>query len=181
MDPKADLPRKLVETAVGAFGRCDVVLNNAGTIEVGPIQTIDIDKVCVMVRVNVEAAYRVAYTFIRHFQAQGKGHLINLSSVMGTKVRSTAGAYAGTKYAIEALSETLRMEVAGSDVKVTCIEPGLVVTDLHRDWPVHPTKGMGIEHPLQPEDVARCVAFFLTQPAHVLIPRIMMLPSDHVI
>lgn len=56
MDPKADLPRKLVETAVGAFGRCDVVLNNAGTIEVGPIQTIDIDKVCVMVRVNVEAA-----------------------------------------------------------------------------------------------------------------------------
>ena len=100
---------------------------------------------------------------------------------MGTKVRSTAGAYAGTKYAIEALSEALRMEVAGSDVKVTCIEPGLVVTDLHRDWPVHPTKGMGIEHPLQPEDVARCVAFVLTQPAHVLIPRIMMLPSDHVI
>ncbi len=176
-----ELPGHLLEVAMRAFGRCDIVLNNAGTIEVGPIPTIDIDKVCAMVRVNVEAAYRVAYTFVRHFQAQRGGHLINISSVMGTKVRSTAGAYAGTKYAIEALSEALRMELAGSEVQVTCIEPGLVVTELHRDWPVHPTEGMGIQHPLQPEDVARCITFVLMQPAHVRVPRLMVLPSDHVI
>lgn len=176
-----ELPRQLLETALGVFGRCDIVLNNAGTIEVGSVQAIDIEKVCTMVRVNVEAAFRVAYTFVRHFQAQGSGHLINISSVMGTKVRSTAGAYAGTKYAIEALSEALRMELAGSEVQVTCIEPGLVMTELHRDWPVHPTEGMGIQHPLQPDDVARCVTFVLTQPSHVRIPRLMVLPSDHVI
>ncbi len=82
----------------------------------GPIESIDIERVCAMVRVNVEAAFRVAYTFLRHFRQQGSGHLINISSVMGTKVRPTAGAYAGTKHAIEALSEALRMEVAGSGV-----------------------------------------------------------------
>lgn len=173
------LPQKLLETALSTFGRCDVVLNNAGMIESGPIESINIDKVCEMVRVNVEAAYRVAYTFIRHFKAQGQGHLINMSSVLGTKVRPTSGAYAGTKYAVEALSEALRMEVAGTPLAVTCIEPGLVMTQLHRDWPVHPSESMNISQPLQPEDIARCVSFILSQPAHIRIPRLMILPSEH--
>ncbi len=173
------LPRKLLDLAISTFGRCDVVLNNAGIIEVGTIDEINIDKVCEMVRVNVESAYRVAYTFVKYFMTQGSGHLINLSSILGTKVRPTAGAYAGTKFAIEALSEALRMEVAGTPVGVSCIEPGLVMTDLHRNWSVHPSAGMNIPHPLQPEDVARCVSFILSQPAHVKIPKLMILPSEH--
>ncbi len=80
------LPAELLRVALSRFGRCDVVLNNAGIIEVGPIETIDIERVCAMVRVNVEAAFRVAYTFLRHFRRQGSGHLVNISSVMGTKV-----------------------------------------------------------------------------------------------
>ena len=175
----ATVPQRLLATALERFGRCDVVINNAGSIEVGPIESIDVDKVCSMVRVNVEAAFRVAYTFIKHFAKQGRGHLINVSSVMGTKVRATAGAYSGTKFAIEALSEGLRMEVAGTGVCVTCLEPGLVRTEMHRDWPVHPAVGMNIPHPLMPEDVARCVSFVLAQPAHVRIPRLMILPSEH--
>lgn len=176
-DPQ--VPARLLAEALARFGRCDLVINNAGAIEVGPIDSIDIDKVCAMVRVNVEAAYRIAYTFIRHFAAQGSGHLINITSVMGTKVRPTAGAYSGTKYALEALSEALRMEVAGTPVAVTCIEPGLVMTELHRDWTVHPTVSMDVPHPLSPEDVARCVAFVLRQPANVRIPRLMVLPREH--
>lgn len=178
MGDPATVPR-LLEVALSEHGRCDVVLNGAGTIEVGEIESIDIDKVCEMARVNVEASYRVAYTFMKHFRARNAGHLINVSSVLGTKVRPTAGAYAGTKYAIEALSEALRMEVAGTPVAVSCIEPGLVATELHRDWHVHPTEGMGISEPLQPEDVARCVTFLLTQPSHVRIPRMMVLPGQH--
>ena len=174
-----DHPKALLDLALSTYGRCDAVLNNAGIIEVGPIESIDIDKVCEMVRTNVEAAYRVAYTFMKHFVDRGEGHLLNTSSVLGTKVRPSAGAYAGTKYAIEALSEALRMEVAGTGVAVTCIEPGLVMTALHRDWPVHPSETMNIPNPLRPEDVARSVSFVLGQPAHVRIPRIMILPGEH--
>ena len=174
-----DLPGRLLELALSTHGRCDIVLNNAGVIEVGGIDAIDIDKVCGMVRVNVESTFRVAYTFVRHFLAQHGGHLINISSVLGTKVRPAAGAYAGTKFAIEALSEALRMELAGTAVAVTCIEPGLVMTGLHRDWKVHPSEGMNIQRPLQPEDVARCVSFALTQPSHVRIPKLMVLPGEH--
>ncbi|HTY93279.1 MAG TPA: SDR family oxidoreductase [Steroidobacteraceae bacterium] len=174
-----EVPGRLLDLALERFGRCDAVVNNAGTIEVGPIGSIDIEKVCEMVRVNVESAYRVAYTFMRHFTAQGSGHLLNVSSVMGTKVRPTAGAYSGTKFALEALSEALRMEVAGTGVAVTCIEPGIVATELHRDWAVHPTVGMNIPHPLSPQDVARAVRFVLTQPQHVRVPRLMILPGEH--
>jgi NADP-dependent 3-hydroxy acid dehydrogenase YdfG len=172
------LPGRLLALALSTHGRCDVVLNNAGMMELGSIASIDIDKMCEMVRVNVEAVYRIAYVFMRQFVLQGHGHLVNTSSVLGTKIRLTAGAYAGTKYAIEALSEALRLEVSGTAVKVSCIEPGLVRTGLHRDWPVHLRESIKMSNPLQPEDVARCVGFLLSQPDHVRIPKLMIVPGE---
>jgi NADP-dependent 3-hydroxy acid dehydrogenase YdfG len=171
--------QKLLSSAIENFGRCDVCFNNGGIIEVGPIETIDIERVCEMVQVNVEAAFRIAYTFLKHFVCEGKGHLINTSSVMGTKVRPTGGAYAATKFAIEALSESLRVELSKTDVQVSCIEPGLVRTGFHDRWQVHPTESMGIAEPLTPADIARMVLFVLDQPAHVRIPRLMVLPRGH--
>ena len=172
------LPRQLIEKALAAFGHCEVVFNNAGVVVKGTIETIDVEKVCAMIRVNVEAAFRMAYTALKHFRAVGRGHLVNTSSVVGTKVRPDIGAYAGTKFAIEALSETLRIELAGSDIQVSCIEPGLVMTELHHDWEVHPKDRSNIREPLQPEDIARCVRFVLEQPSHVRIPRMLVLPKD---
>ena len=172
------LPGTLIETAIDAFGRCDVVFNNAGLLETTAIEKLDIERVCRMVRVNVEAAYRMAYVALRHFQSMGTGHLINSSSVVGTKVRLYGGWYAGTKHAIEGLSEALRMEFAGTDIQISCVEPGLVSTELHSHWEVPPAKALNISQPLTAEDVARCVRFILEQPAHVRIPRLMILPGD---
>ena len=76
------------------------------------------------------------------------------------------------------LSEALRMEVAGSAVKVSCIEPGLVMTELHRDLPVHPKDSLGVARPLAPADIARMVLFVAEQPDHVAVPRLMVLPQD---
>ena len=174
-----DVPARLLAAALDRFGRCNVCLNNAGTIEVGRIEEIDIERVCDMARLNVEATFRIAYTFLKHFARQGTGHLVNMSSVLGKKVRTTAGAYAGTKFAIEALSEALRMELSHSQVMVSSIQPGLVMSGLHDRWDVHPSQAMGIADPLQPEDVARMVRFVLEQPAHVRIPQLMILPKDH--
>jgi len=167
----------LFQSAVDRYGTVDIVINNAGLIETGPVESIDLDRVCEMVRVNVESAFRMAYLAVRHFKANGQGHLINTSSVLGTKVRPTAGAYAGTKYAIEALSEALRMELGRTDVQITCIEPGLVLTQLHNHMEVHPTKFMEIDTPLMPEDIAETVMFALQRPGHVRIPKLMVLPK----
>ena len=175
----ASLPRAMLSAALEKFGRCDMCFNNAGMLEVGPIESIEIERVCEMVRVNVEGAFRVAYVFLQHFVQEKTGHLINVSSVLGKKVRPTAGAYAATKFAMEALSEALRMELSKTDVQVSSIQPGLVLSDLHRRWEVHPRELMGIEEPLLPADIARMVLFLLAQPPHVRIPQLMILPRGH--
>lgn len=174
----SELPGTLIKTALDQFGRCDIVFNNAGTAVMGTIEEIDIEKMCRMVRVNVEAAYRMAYVAVRHFKAAGSGFLVSTSSIVGTKVRPTGGAYAGTKHAIEALTEALRMELAKTNIGVACVEPGLVMTEIFRDWDEIPIKQWNIPNPLQPEDIARVVRFVLEQPDHVRIPRIMALPAD---
>ena len=172
------MPQSLLAAALDTFGRCDIVFNNAGIIKAGSIDEIDIEDMCYMVRVNVEAAFRMAYVAVKHFKSTGSGYLLNTSSVLGTKVRPTAGAYAGTKFAIEALTEALRLELAKTNIGVSCVEPGLVQTDLHREWPVPPAQSLNIPRPLQPEDIARVVRFILEQPDHVRLPRILAVPSD---
>ncbi len=173
-----DTAEKLLEAAQERFGGCDIFVNNAGLIETGSIDDIDIDAMCAMVRVNVEAAFRAAYVFARYLRAKGAGHLITTSSILGTKVRPTSGAYAGTKYAVEAMTEALRMELADTDVKVSCIQPGLVLTDLHDHMPVHPKDALGMDAPLTPQDIADCVMFMLTRPRNVFIPRMMIVPKE---
>jgi len=171
----------LFARAVKQCDGLDIVVNNAGRVATGPIDEIDIDTVCAMVRVNVEAAFRIAHLAVKHFRQRGKGHLINTGSVLGTKVRAQIGAYAGTKHAVEALSEALRLELAGSGIRITTVEPGLVRTDLHRDIAKKEGVLPDVAEPLTPADVARSVMFALDQPAHVNIPRIMLLPRDQVI
>jgi NADP-dependent 3-hydroxy acid dehydrogenase YdfG len=172
------MPDRLLRSAVDCYGRCDVVFNSAGVMHVGTIEDVDVELIARMIDVNVRAATRLAYAALKHFKSVGSGHLVNVSSILGTKVRPTAGVYAGTKYAIEALSEALRMEVAGSDIKVSVIEPGLTRTELQDHFPVHPKDALGIEKPLECEDVARCIRFVLEQPAHVRIPVMMILPGE---
>lgn len=172
------VPKRLVDAAIASFGRLDVVFNNAGVMDTAPVETADVDRLCRNVRVNLEAAVRMAYTALARFREQGTGYLINTSSILGTKVRPTAGVYAGSKYGIEALTEALRMEMAGTGVRVACIEPGLVNTELQDHFEVHPREFLKMQRPLDPEDIARIVRFMLEQPPHVSIPRIMVLPSE---
>jgi NADP-dependent 3-hydroxy acid dehydrogenase YdfG len=174
-----DFQDSVTEFVFNRYDRCDYLFNCAGTIEVGSIEEIDIDKMTSMLRLNVESTFRLTYKFLKRFKQQGFGHIINISSVLGTKIRPTAGAYAASKFAIEALSEALRMELSGTDIKVSCIEPGLVMTELHNDWAVHPKDSMSIENPLSVDDIVEAVRYIIGQPDHVRIPRLMILPKGH--
>ncbi|HEY6489960.1 MAG: SDR family oxidoreductase [Terracidiphilus sp.] len=172
-------PETLLSAALNNFGRCDVCFNNGGLLEAGTIEAMDIERICNMVRVNVEGAFRTAYTFLQYFAKQGRGHLVNTSSVLGKKVRPTVGAYAATKYAVEALSEALRMELGKSDIRISCIEPGLVRTGLADRWEVPPAELVGIDDPLEPEEIARMVLYILEPPAPTRLQQQMVLPQEH--
>ena len=170
---------ELLQKAINVFGGCDYLFVNAGTIESGTIETIDVDKICKMVRLKVESSYRIIYTFLKYFKKIGKGHIIITSSVLGTKTRENSGAYAGCNYALEALAESLRMELSDTDIQISCIEPGLVQTNLHKDWPVHPKELLNITNTLVPEDIAEVVMEIISKPSHIRIPKYMILPKGH--
>ncbi len=169
----------IIDYIFNAYGKCDFLFNCAGTLETGTIEEVDIDKLTSMIRLNVEATFRLTYRMLKRFKKQGFGHVINISSVLGTKVRPAAGGYAATKFAMEALSEALRMELTGTNIKISCIEPGLVMTELHKDWKVHPKESMNIHEPLTVNNIVDAVRFIINQPDNVRIPRLMILPKDH--
>jgi len=169
----------LLNNVLDVWGKCDLLCVNAGVIESNNIENIDIDKMCEMVRLKVEMTYRLIYTFLKHYKKLGKGQIIIMSSVMGTKTRENSGAYAGCNYALEALAESLRMELSDTDIKITCIEPGLVETDLHRNWEISPQKLLNISDALNPQDIADAVIEIIQKPDHIRIPKYMILPKGH--
>lgn len=175
------IPDRLLACSLDAFGRCDILVHAAGILDMGKIEEVDTDRMCLQARVNFEAAIRITYTVLRHFKSTGSGDMIHLSSILGTKVREGTGVYAGSKYAIEALVEALRMELANTDIRISAIEPGVVITELHNGLSVHPRESLGISEPLQAEDIVRCVRFILEQPPHVRIPAMMILPGGQAI
>lgn len=156
------LPETLLYAALDRFGHCDICFNNGALFEAGILETVDIERLSSMVRVNVEGSFRVAYVFLKHFVSEGAGHLVNVSSALGSSSRPTA--YAATQRAIEVLSEALAAELDDTPVLVSCIQPGLVRTGLRHRWEIGPAGGSGAGYPLEPKDFARMVLFILEQP-----------------
>lgn len=173
-----EVPQELLDFALDTYGQLDVLINNAGMMSIGGIDEIDIEKICLMVRLNVESVYRMAYTILRHFKKNGTGFLINTSSIAGLKTGAGFGAYSGTKFAVEAFTDSLRMELAGTGVNVAAIEPGTVDTGLYDGWSEDNKSQVDSGGMLQPEDIARCARFILEQPEGVLIPRLFVAPRD---
>lgn len=161
------------------YSKCDFLFNCAGMLEIGSIEEIDIEKMTQMIRLNIESTFRLTYKMLKHFKKQEFGHVVNISSVLGTKVQRQTGAYAATKFAMEALSEGLRLELAGTNVQISCIQPGLVTTELHKDMKIDPRKSMSIENPLTVENIVEAVNYIIEQPSNVKIPKLMIIPKDH--
>ncbi len=158
------MPRELLEAALREFGRCDVCFNNSGLLEAGSIEVLDVERVCNMVRVNVEGAFRMAYTFLQHFVAQESGHLVNTSFALHQRVQAAVGAYAATKYAVEALSEALRMELSQTEVLVSCVEPGRVRTGIRGQWREERVDAADACDAFEPEALARTMLGVLEPP-----------------
>ncbi|MDQ3589568.1 MAG: SDR family NAD(P)-dependent oxidoreductase [Actinomycetota bacterium] len=171
----------LVRQAVEEFGRIDILVNNAGVMLLSRIERGLSDQWRQMFDVNVMGLLYATHAAIGHMKEQGSGHLINISSVAGRKVRTTGGVYSGTKWAVNAISEALRMELQEDNIRVTIVEPGAVATEL----PTHITdeeaqQGMNrfanIEI-LEAEDIAHAIAYAATQPERVSVNEVLIRPT----
>lgn len=168
-----DTAARLLSLAQERFGRVDVLINNAGFIAAGSIETIDLDAVAQMIRVNFESVVRTSYLFARAFKAQGSGAIINVSSIGAYLISRRLGAYGALKHALEAFTASLRIELAGTGVKVGTVAPGSTRTEIfERMQTPGSADPFAEETPLEPEDVAAAVRFMIERPQRVNIARL---------
>jgi NAD(P)-dependent dehydrogenase (short-subunit alcohol dehydrogenase family) len=116
-------------------GRVDVVVNNAGFVVMGPIETTSPDELRAQLETNLIGVLRVCRAVLPAMRARQGGAIVNLSSVSGRVVLPVAGPYHVSKWGLEALTEALRYEVARFGIRVTLVEPGPFDTPIHaKEW-----------------------------------------------
>ena len=171
-------PQALLALALKVHGRADVLVNNAGRVVAGPVESVDLDDLAAMTRVNFDAVVRASYVFARHLKAQGSGAIVNVSSVGAYLSHSSMGVYGALKHALEVFTTALRVELKGSGVRVGSIAPGSTDTEIFDQLRERAaTAGVTLPPPLAPADVAMAVRFMLERPAHANVARLLLVSS----
>jgi NADP-dependent 3-hydroxy acid dehydrogenase YdfG len=173
--------KRLTEAAVAAHGRLDVILNNAGLMPHSPLERGKIDDWNRMIDVNLKGVLYGIAAALPYMKAQRSGHIINVSSVAGHKVRPGSAVYAATKAAVRMLSEGLRQEVKPYNIRTTVISPGAVQSELPKSI-TEADVAKGIQefyeaYAIPAESFARMVAFAIGQPDEVDVNEILFRPT----
>lgn len=133
-----------VEQAHAHFGRLDIVLNNAGYALVGTIEETHADDIRALYETNVVGPVAVIQAALPLLRKQGRGHIVGTSSNLGHVTLPVIGYYASSKWAFEAIHESLAEEVEQFGIKVTIIEPGAYATEFGSQDSLKFTKGLDI-------------------------------------
>jgi NAD(P)-dependent dehydrogenase (short-subunit alcohol dehydrogenase family) len=118
-----------VDQALHAFGKIDVLVNNAGYGAFGPFEAATNDQIERQYATNVTGLMFVTREFVPHFREQKSGVIVNISSVAGRATFPFYSLYHGTKWAVEGFSESLNFELAPFGIRVKLVEPGVIKTD----------------------------------------------------
>ena len=118
-----------VRAVLAESGRIDALVNNAGYSQSGALESVDVDDVRRQFETNVFGLIRLTQLVLPEMREQGSGRIVNIGSMGGKLTFPGGGAYHASKYAVEALSDALRFEVAGFGIKVVLVEPGLITTE----------------------------------------------------
>lgn len=172
--------RAFVGAAAGELGRIDILVNNAG-LALGRTEIADgsDEDDAVMLETNVLGLVRMTRLVLPHME-DGRGHIVNLGSWAGREAYAGGGMYVGSKTAVRALTYVLRKELVGR-IRVTTVDPGMVgdtefsdvrfAGDREKKAAVY----RGVEY-LTPEDVADCILWSVTRPAHMVVDEIVVKP-----
>lgn len=167
-----------VDAAHAEFGRIDVIVNNAGVMPLSPLAALKVREWDAMIDVNIRGVLHGIAAVLPRMEAQGFGHVINVSSIGGHRVSPTAAVYCATKFAVRAISEGLRQET--DKLQVTVISPGVVVSELAEsisDETGREAMKTFRAIAIQPDAVARAIRFAIEQPADVDTSEIIVRPT----
>lgn len=170
----------LVDAAIARFGRVDVMINNAGVMPHSPLERRKIADWDRMIDVNIKGVLYGIAAALPSMQERKSGHIINVSSVAGHKVRSGSAVYAATKHAVRALSEGLRLEVKPYNIRTTVVSPGAIDTELPdsiTEADIADTVKAFYAIAIPADSFARAIAYAISQPDDVDINEILFRPT----
>jgi 3-hydroxy acid dehydrogenase / malonic semialdehyde reductase len=176
-----------VEKTLGALPEewkaIDILLNNAGLSRgLDKLQEGSADDWDEMIDTNVKGLLYVTRAVVPGMIARGRGHIINIGSIAGHEVYPKGNVYCASKFAVDAITKGLRLDLVDTPLRVTAIDPGLVETEFsevrfHGDKARAKTVYNGME-PLHPEDIAETVVWCASRPTHVQIADIVIFPTN---
>ncbi|MBR8313463.1 SDR family oxidoreductase [Burkholderia dolosa] len=164
--------------ALDAFGRIDVLINNAGVMPLSPLNALKLDEWNRMIDVNIRGVLHGIAAVLPTMEAQGRGQIVNISSIGGLSVSPTAAVYCATKFAVRAISDGLRQET--DKIRVTVICPGVVESEL-ADSISDDTARAAMQTfrriAITPDAIARAIAYAVEQPDDVDVSEIVVRPT----
>ena len=170
----------LVNLSCERYGQLDVLINNAGIGPISPLDELRVEDWENMIDINIKGVLYGIAAALPVFRKQGFGHFVNTASTAGISVHPNMAVYAGTKFAVRAISEGLRQE-AGDTLRVTIISPGFVNTNFAESMTSPEMKAQireGMDKMgLSPDAIARAMVFAIEQPAEVDVGEIIVRPT----
>ena len=171
----------LIQAALKAYGKVDVLVNNAGLMPIAPLTALKVDEWEKMIDINIKGVLYGIAAALPIFTKAKSGHFINLSSIAGIKVFAPGGSvYSCTKFAVRAISEGLRMETRKDNIRVTILSPGAVDTEL-TEGSSDPGGSRSVKDfykiAIPADSIARAIAYAIEQPDNVEIDEIVVRPT----
>ncbi|MFQ5572986.1 MAG: SDR family oxidoreductase [Nitrosopumilaceae archaeon] len=171
-----------VDAVLKKWNSVDILVNNAGLMPLSFIKNLKVDEWDQMIDVNIKGVLYCTAAVILHMKEKKSGHIVNISSVAGRIVFPSGSVYCATKHAITAFSEGIRQEFSPrSNIRVTCIEPGVVATELTSTITdeslqsfVEQSKKMDSLHA---EDIANAILYAVESPIHVNVNEVLIRPT----
>jgi len=179
---KKDDCNAFVDQAIKKWGTVDILVNNAGLMPLSFVKNLKVDEWEQMIDVNIKGVLFCTAAVIPQMKKEKSGHIVNISSVAGRIVFPSGSVYCATKHAVTAFSEGLRQELsARSNIRVTCIEPGAVETELLNTITdeslqsfLDAAKKM---RALKATDIADAILFAVQAPEHMNVNEILVRPT----
>ncbi len=160
----------------------DILVNNAGLAAgLSSIASGSFDHWDRMIETNLTGLLNVTRAVLPGMQQRGRGHVVNIGSIAGREVYPSGNVYCATKHAVRALNKAMRLDLLGTGIRVTTVDPGMVDTEFSHvrfDGDQERVRAVytGLT-PLHAEDVADAVVWAVSRPAHVNVEEILLMPS----
>lgn len=160
----------------------DVLINNAGNAHgLAPIQSGDVNDWDAMMDINVKGLLYVSRAITPGMVERQSGHVINIGSIAGKEVYANGNVYCGSKFAVDAITNGMRLDLNPFGIKVTGIHPGMVETEFSlvrfKGDEVRASKVYDGLQPLVAQDIADLILFILTRPPHVVVADMVVFPT----